>query len=432
MRILNLAALTNKESTVNRILEVSKEFDFTYHIYSSLDEVNEEISAQFFVIDLITEEEQSGIVQTVKYFNPEAFILTVLQKSVNEEDASFLKKSGASILLKTEDLYESSKLEFLAIQIIKCSYVVIKPSDLVVGSVIDFDIYHIMPTNQRYLRVISANTTLALPKKENILKYTSELYVKREVSQDYSQYMNTYMDKSMEGINSKCRAFFVTLQSYFLDLVIMLTDASPNVSFSQGKELLEKCQGMCSQLLTCLSESESPWNVVNSSVEGDFGSLERTPGQVATIGIMALRSKFDNVDDIMLATIMNNLGLLSLPYWICKKIKLDDVDSLEVESKEIYMNHPRMGINLVLSKKLPLEEKIKKIILNTHEKISNKDADLIPEESQLIQFNEKLDQICLTRLGQSKKHFKDELEKLILKEEDGSIYSPFLLQKIKG
>lgn len=148
------------------------------------------------------------------------------------------------------------------------------------------------------------------------------MYVKREYIKEFSLYISNHQDQTGDlGLNAQCRANYLTLQSYFLDLLIWLCDSSPNRSFAVGKELLSKCQEMCSNLLPGLCQIRDPWSIINNSVEGDFGSLERTVGQVATVGVMASRCQMKNIEDIMLATLVCNIGLINLPYNLCKAQK---------------------------------------------------------------------------------------------------------------
>lgn len=427
--MINLGAITTNPRIIKRIDEIAKEFSFSYKIFSSVDDMNEE-SFQFFIINSNDKNNPlSGITQLVKHYSPDSFISILLPKRVDENESTFLKKSGASILLLEEDIFETSKIEYLAIQIIKTSQVIIKPSDLIVGTLIDFDVYHMMPSNKKYLKVVPSGRTLDQNKKNSLVKHSNELYIKREDLPKFAEYVGKYQDKSAAGIDSRCRTFYMTLQSYFLDLIVLLSDEGSSPSFSEGRELLSKTQSMCSQLLFCLASANSPWNVINNSIEGDFGSLERTPGQVATIGIISMNSGFDNIDDLMFATLINNLGLLKLSYSICRAVKEDKLEGLSKYDLEKYNNHPIMSINLVINKKLPLDERMKNIVLNSH---FHKKGVVIPDESQLIRINEKLDNHCLVKMGSVRKDPKAELIKIIDTELDSlKDFSIIILQKLK-
>lgn len=167
MGMINFAILSQDPKLVNRANEISQEFLYSIKIYSNVDDMNEQFPAEVFVIDFDKgqEGEKSAQIQLVKYFNPEAFIIVLLSKPVDEKEAEFLKKSGASIFMLREDMLNTSKVDYLSLQVIKTSYLIIKPIDLVVDSVIDFDIYHMMPSNKKYLKLLYSGQKVSAQKK---------------------------------------------------------------------------------------------------------------------------------------------------------------------------------------------------------------------------------------------------------------------------
>jgi len=182
---------------------------------------------------------------------------------------------------------------------------------------------------------------------------------------------------------------------------------------------------------------ENPLSVINTVVEGDFGSLERTPGQAAIAGLIAMNSSI-NAAPVMLATLINNLGLIAMPYYICKQIKDQNINSLKGDDLIQYQRHPITSINLALSRKLPLDDNLKSIIMCSHEQLDEKGfpnkilPERISEESQLIQFNEELDTYCIARMGKPRKNIKDEFNRMIHDYLKKGKYSPFFIHKIKS
>ena len=76
------------------------------------------------------------------------------------------------------------------------------------------------------------------------------------------------------------------------------------------------------------------------------------------------------------------------------------------EEMILYKNHPKQSIEKCLEKKLPLEAKIKSIIIGTHEKFdgSGFSGQILPgqpsKESQLLQYCEFIDQKLMIRIGE--------------------------------
>lgn len=411
----------------------------TYKIYKSVDELVESEKSNFAIVFSAHtgNDEISGHIQTVKYFNSNAFIIAVVPKEPDEKSAEFTKKSGASIILLENDLFDSSKIEFLAIQMIKTTYIPIKVSELKTDKPINFSLYHLMPFNKKYIKYNQPDFLVTKEWKKKTEMKSTEMYIHRDDLNHYSDYLKKNIDASPEGVNARCRAFFLNLQKTFIELIVLICDqGSPSSTYSEGKEVLNNCLKICDDLLHIISSVEDPMVVINNVIEEDFGSVERTPSQMAIVGLMALNSNL-NPQQVMLATLINNLGLITLPYSICKKIKEEKINELDKDQLYRYHRHPMTSINLVLSKKLPIDEEVKDIILNTHERMDQKGfpsqvyPERISEESQLVQFNEELDYRCVIRMGQCRKVMKDEFKMMVDEHLTKGKYSPFFIHKIR-
>ena len=93
-------------------------------------------------------------------------------------------------------------------------------------------------------------------------------------------------------------------------------------------------------------------------------------------------------------------------------------NKMNQEERRYYHLHPQIGLNMILSKKLPLDEDIKQIIMCSHETMDQKGFpnqiffEKIPVESQILQIVQLLDSKTVVRSKEVKKNFKEEKEKL--------------------
>ena len=434
----NLIAITDDVKNACRIESICKEFDFTYKIYSSIDQLVDSEKSNFFLVFAShqSSSEMSGYVQTVKYFNPVAFIVALVSRHLDAESSEFIKKAGASAILLEEELYSTSKVEFLSVQIIRTTYLPVKISELKIGTQIDFSLHHMMPINKRYIKINRPGFNVTEQWKQRNESKTVEMYIHRSEVTAYYDYLASHKDFSMEGMSSTCRAAFLNLHQSFIKLIVLLSDQSETNSFGKGKEILEDCGRICKELLAVIVSIKNPLTIINNIIEGEFGSLERTPGQAALSGLIASKADLD-AEAVMLATLLNNLGLIALPYSICKKIKEQKISELSSEDLKTYHRHPTTSINLAISRKLPLSDYIKSIIMCTHERIDGKGfpnrilPERISEESQLIQFNEELDYRCVVRMGHIRKEINKEFVLMVEEYLKKAKYSPFFIQKIK-
>lgn len=434
----NLIAVTDDSKKIKRVQEICEEFDFTYKVYGSVDELNDFEKSNFVLVfpSKNTQNEMSGSVQVVKYYNPSSFVIAFVDNTVDQEASEFIKKSGANIVLFENEIFDNSKVEFLSIQIIKTTFIPVKVSELKVNTKIPFSVFYMMPINRRYLKSNQPDFMVTDEWKKKIESKVTEVYVHRDETHAYYEYLSSCKDLTAEGVNARCRAAFLDLQQSFVELVILLSDNTETQSFAQGKQTLQNCSKICSDLLSIICTIGDPLTVINNIIEGDFGSVERSPGQAAIAGVMALNTDL-NTQKVMLATLISNLGLIMLPYSICKKIKEEKISELSKEDLQRYHRHPISSINLALAKKLPLDDEVKDIIMCSHERLDQKGfpnqilPERISEESQLLQFNEELDFRCVVRMGKPRKIMKSEFDRMILEYESKQKYSPFFINKVK-
>ncbi len=253
--------------------------------------------------------EVSNLVQVTTQCFAEAYQLIVIERKMPADDMSFIKKSGAHCLIQENEFVETCKLEFIANQAIKGTYIPVKAAELKVGSTIGFEIFHLMPLNQKYLRVISKGETLSESKRKR-LQDVPEYYCHRDDVELYAQYLEENTDKSAEGLASRCRAQFLSLSTGFADLVLLITDPSASSSYDTGKKLYEKCRKTANELLTNLGTVDSTWDVVTVSAVDDFGTIERSPAIAAYAGLLSLTKDIGNASDVVLSAMLCDIGCI--------------------------------------------------------------------------------------------------------------------------
>jgi response regulator RpfG family c-di-GMP phosphodiesterase len=419
-----------------------REFEYSFATCKSADDFADNYES-FGIISVIVlsaasvsrEADVAGLVQVVKQFAADSFILVVADKKLKPESAVFIKKSGANLVMLENEVLHTCKLEFVTSQKIKSSMIPMKVSELVKDTTPDFTIYHMMPLNRKFLPVFHAGQPLTEAKLKKVAT-VGEVYLKREEISKYKVYINTYQDKSAAGLNSRCRAQFLELSSAFIDLILLIIDQSEHASYDTGKVLLERCSLLASDLLMSLGSVGDAWSIINNSAVGEFGSVERAPAVAAYSGLYSLMGSIGNQDDAMLAALLSDIGLLELNPRSFQKLRHNQ--DLHAEDILSYEKHPVFSLNLLLSRKLPLTEIVKNIILHTHERSDGKGfpnkarGEKVPMESFLVAFSELVDRGSLISWGKlrvdpnevRKQVFNHEYEK---QDRFGAIF----LEKIK-
>lgn len=444
MQTLDLAIVSQNPSFHKRSESMAKVFEIQFRLYNSdevfVDESSSYSKITFIILDcshIDKPNEVAGTVQVARQSAPDSYILTVVSSKLSPEDARLVKTSGASLVIMEEEYFSTSKVEFVLTQIVRSAYIPIKTIDLIEGTEPSFPLYYLMPANRKFLKVLKPGYAL---QKGFLDRYreVGELYIHRNDLKAWTEYSNGFFTDDQEGLTRRCRLKFLQLSQSFLNLALLIADRSSATSFSQGKDLYDICESFASDLLTALNGISDPWDTISNASLGDFGSIERAPTIAAYAGILSARSKIGKPIEIMIGALFSDLGYLDLSPATMQKIRANAIPDLSSEEKNEYEQHPVLSLNQCLSRKLPLSENVRNIILQSHERMDQKGfpnqirTDKITEESMLVRLCWDLDTRAQIHLGKERisiKKVKENLSRSILNEGDN--YSLVFLMKIK-
>lgn len=426
-----------------RCLNICKEFSYSFRREVSVDALADEgdhPEGRLIVVStLIGHDKNSaaGLIQVAKHFFPDSFIVCLVGKRINKEAAAFVKKSGANLIILEDEIYNTSKLEFVCTQVIKASFIPIKVSDLDTQFPISFGIYHFMPMRQKFLKCAFPGDTLDEAKMQK-LSSVGEFYVKREEVDEFKNYINLITEGSQASLEKRCRVQYLSLKKNYADLVFLLTDQSEFGDYEKGKNMLNTCQELSKEILISLGSLGSAWGVVNNTKMGDFGSIERATAVAAYAGLAALQMGMKKVDEIMVCALLADIGLVFIPPNISKKIRDDLVDQLTPEERAVYETYPFQSLQIALDRKLPMESQIRDIIVSTHEAVDGTGfpkkllGNKVSVEAQLIHFCNILDNATMIKMGEKRKDFDVVRSELILNLDQGSKFSIKLMELLKA
>lgn len=416
MRKIDWAIVSNQSKFISRIDLVSGQFGYHQQNFNSIDNFAE-IADTLGEIPLILidaekiekESDIAGMVQVAKQMTESSHILVSISGKMEPSSAAFLKKSGANVVLIGGELETSSKLEFFASQKIRSSFYPIKANEIPQDIKLEIPVYHLMPLNRKFLPVIRAGEIVTQEKTSKI-STAGELYIRRDDIDIWKKHCEANAENSSTTLSKRSRAKFLSLMNTYSDLVMLISDQSEFASYEAGNNLLKKCRELSSDLLATLGSTGNAWEIVNNSAIGEFGSLERAPAVAAYAGLFSLMSGVGSPEKVMLGALLTNLALIDLLPGITKKIRdSGGISSLNSEEMEQYKLHPKASLNKVLNRKFQIEEDIKSIIEFTHERFDKKGfpsqprPEKIPEESNIIQLCEEIDNRSLVTMGKEKK-----------------------------
>ncbi|OFZ56023.1 MAG: hypothetical protein A2428_13170 [Bdellovibrionales bacterium RIFOXYC1_FULL_54_43] len=437
---VDLGIITDSDAAIARCRAVGEQFEYRLKEWRTLDQFLEGQEIPRVVVAYVSNASQEGAAeaaQVVRYKCRDSFIICVVPDRLGREVAAFVKKSGAHLILLAEELHQTSKLEYACTQVVKADYLPIKTADLMPGQAIPFDIYHLLPIRQKFLKFAFEGDTL---NQEKISKATEvgELYIKKMSAEKFNLYTNSNPDRSARGLARRCRSQFLALYSSYAQLVLLLTDQSEYASFKEGESLLKRCRDLGSELMITLGEFGNAWEIVNNSTIGEFGSTERAPAVAAYAALFGLQIDIAGISDIMIAALLSELGLLLLPPDISVKLRAQELDQLSPEQRRIYELYPQKSLDIVLGRKLPVDEKLRELLISTHERADETGfprklpARRISEGAQLVHFCRLFDQKTVIAMGKARVDREDVRREIIRQElQNPSRFSPLFMEKLK-
>lgn len=414
MRTLDLAVISKNSRFHERADKLAKGFQFESHWFKSDEDFFTESESYKTITSVLLDcshlerpNEVAGFVQVAKQAAPDSYILVVASSKLPPEDARIAKTSGASLVVMDNEYITTSKIEFVLSQVIRSAYIPVKTLDLMPGSQIPIPLFHLMPMNRRFLKVAKPDTSI---RSDFLEKYydVGDLFIQRKDLDAWVEYSQSFKSEDEAGLLRQCRLKFLQLNQSFLNLILMISDQSSAASFATGRELYETCRKFAFELHGSLIHVPDPWKIISSSAIGDFGSVERSPAIAAYAGILSSLHKIGFSEEVMVGALLADVGYLELSPSTTQKIRNNKFDQLNAEELMEYHKHPIYSLNNCLSRKLPLTESIKDMILMSHERMDQKGfpnrprADKLTEESMLVRLCWELDNRAQMHWGEKR------------------------------
>lgn len=442
--ILDLVAISTNQTFIKRCTSLAGRFNFQFHHYGTSDDFFTNAldagTVKCFILDCTkfsSIHEAAGPIQVARQVMDKSYIICVLDSRVQPEHMELLKKSGANLIMLDNEFTTNSKLEFVTSQVIKSAFIPVKVADLIEDSTLGCPLYMLMPKNHKFLKIYNSGRNLSNEFLQRQVD-TPELYIHRNDVEHWIEYIKNF---SGEGENLEmrvCRAQFMKLQQAFLDMVLMLSDQTTSTSFSGGKVLFENCRSFAKDLLQSLAKVRYPWQVINNSSIGDFGSVERGTAIAAYAGLLSKKSLIGNPEKIMLGALLADIGILLISPLATEKLRSCKIQEMSGEEKMEFEKHPVFSLNQVLSKRIPLEDDVKEMILLSHERTDQKGfpnrpgPNKISEESMLVRLCQEIDSALTVRMGFELFDFNTVFQNFIeTKIEKSEGYSLAMLYKLK-
>ncbi|MEZ4873421.1 MAG: hypothetical protein R2827_14525 [Bdellovibrionales bacterium] len=329
--MIDFGLITDNERLLKRAKSVCAEFDYSFMSWSNLEEffeAEQHCKMITFSVDGENSKDMAAkaaeAAQLAKAYCEDGYLVSIVSKDIPRDDVEFIKKSGVNLVFPEYEMFETSKLDFFASQILRAKYVPIKDSDLLPDTVLNFDLYHLMPLRNKFLKITRKGFSIPADKLKK-MQEIREFYILRDELPDFKIYAEKISDDSHSGVLRKCRAQFLEFSGAYLDLIEMMCDESQSVGFEEGKKILQNCQNMVVGLAQTLAQVSGTevWDIINNSVIGEFGSVERMPAVAAYATHFAdkLEMEMDVLINIIFVILVMDVGIIKLSPDITRKLR---------------------------------------------------------------------------------------------------------------
>ena len=442
MAKFDIGVIAGDERLEKRVKKTADIFEYSLMIFGDAEDLNEEETPLRVLIigtgDFKTSAQFEGFLKKIKTKAPDVFKIFIATRDTVKNAKNIAKAQKIDLILNETEIYETSKPEYIFSQVVRATYLPIKPQDVVPNTTLLFDIYHLLPQQQKFLKFCFKDDLID-QKRSQKLTEAVELYIHRDDAENFAQYLQSLPEDGPEVQTQRCRARFMALYAAYMRLVFALTEQNLQGSFQLGIALYEKCKVLAHALIKVLEAHPNPWQVVHSSIIGDFGSVERGPAVASYAGIVASKMQLPNVKDIMICALLSELGLLFVPTAIAMHVRSDTLEELTEEQITEYHSYPKRSIAVCLDRKIQLSPFYRNVIMGIHERADKtgfpmqRYGKVIPLESMLLHFAFEVDRRVSVKMGKARIDINQAIKDFLVEElEYPSHFEPPFVVMLNG
>lgn len=335
----------------------------------------------------------SKVRDVIKKFMRSRFVVVFNEDPSEEID--FLQDSAVTPL-SSQEFYSTLKLEYIFLYRCRAQYFEIALKDLFSQTQIDFPVFMRLPLNQRYLPVVYTNTMLS-DDRFSRLQRVSSLYVRNRDSHRYLKYINTYFDTSGTGYKKRIRALLVSICSLTATLNEYLLFDLKKGTAQEVTALVDDLKGSASEFFKILKNEEGLWEILFDFPSEEFWNYCRAPWVAMYASLLSVKSGLGDPWVTFMSALLSDVGVYDLPEEVSRRFFENKEKSFGDEDKRKFETHPILSLNRCLVKGLQLDERVKSVLVCTHEQNNERGfpnqvpRDKLPVEAQLIFFADSID-----------------------------------------
>jgi hypothetical protein len=386
---------------LKRTMQVTEKFKLSTHRVASLQDYEtnfDEIGRpNLILLDVIHCKELSEAqaqIEHLRNFVPKGDVVCIADDSCSGEFLQSLRGLGVFEALLLSQVTTSVRIDFIVLYKFLLGYYPIDLKDLFPGTEINFNAFHFLKLNNKYLPVIFSHFVLS-DKKFKKLEGYKNLYIRRDDVEKYQKYIENYYDSFSTGLRRRVKATFlqqVYQYSLFLESLIFQKNEKPGL---KPDEIIKGSEALQEKLLGYLMGSDEPMFLYYQNyLENPFLAFDRTPLILGMAALVAHRSSIADPSLILHAGSIGYAGICSMDQLAYLKWhNVDPSQWTEIE-REHFSKFVNSSVALGKNKFAEFDEGLSVIISSLFERFDGKgnpgkiSGEAIPAETAVLQIVE--------------------------------------------
>ena len=368
------------------------------------------------------------VAQFFKKEKPETPLLYITKETSTLAIAEMNSNGLENIFLYPIDSMEIDEMVagFLDPNMIKSEkYRPVRLFDLEPDACLKFDTFVQLPLNKKFVHFSRKDLPFGDWRHRRLMdRQVSTIFVRYHEFSQFCKYTSDRISSLQdgEGVESKTegqRRLEQIIRGLFMDLF----DESKK-SYEDGKEAMENCRKIVSSYLTG-GQSENIYKDMLAATGMVSGKYSHAAAVSTIATLTALGTSYESPEDIAIAGFYHDISL-----WDCDE-ELKHKKHKNSDEQERYRKHCKKSVEFIQERKLILNDKVKAIIQQHHEKYDGtgfpqgREGDDVEIGAQILSFADQLEYLTSFHEGSRRLSIQDAFEEI---SNNGSLNSTLASQ----
>lgn len=315
------------------------------------------------------------------------------------------------------------------------AYKSVKLLDMEGGDVLDFDLFILLPFNNKYLKYVSRGSKLNPEQLRRLQeREVSAMFVREtEMPRFYKFTAQKLLAMGKSSTLSETEKQERIKQSVRTIMSDVFAPSAAEQNFESGKKVITDCQEVVKSYLSAVDSKQGSFYEKFSALAQSESGFYSGAANVSTFAsLFALGLGIGKPEEVAMAGMLCDVGMSALPPAVQSKTASERTP----EEEKIYRTHPAESLTLFKAKRMTLSDYVLKLVVQHHEQFDGKgypaglpSIKILPE-AQLLGISSEFADLIRFKEGQQRLTPREAIDEII-KTHSGTLFDPALLGRIK-